>query len=214
MPGRRKIAIQRLSNLYGTGIGKCRSQTPKTGCRKAMLRAPIVTFRGFARNPARVGFRRQHKSCRVRRRSVPRPEPPAGIAANGPFHRYEKRPAGTDVRLSDCLSDRGLNFLNVLAGELPVDGDCDAAPVIGGLNPNHYRVHLPRRSMQAPRQDASIETAYVTHRWPRRNSANVIGKRHFGFNAACPLRSSIDFGAASAHAQSAEAISARTSVSL
>ena len=42
--------------------------------------------------------------------------------------------------LSDCLSDGGLNLFNVLADELPVDRDCDAARVIGGLNPDHLRV--------------------------------------------------------------------------
>jgi hypothetical protein len=43
-----------------------------------------------------------------------------------------------------CFSDRGLNLFNVVTDELPVDRDCDAAWVIGGLNPYHFKSHLPR----------------------------------------------------------------------
>ena len=44
------------------------------------------------------------------------------------------------LMLFDCLSERDLNLLNVVANELPVDRDCDAARVNSGLNPNHCRV--------------------------------------------------------------------------
>jgi hypothetical protein len=48
------------------------------------------------------------------------------------------------LMLVDCLSERGLNFLNVLAGELPVNRDFNAIRVIDGVNPNHFRVTFPR----------------------------------------------------------------------
>ena len=40
--------------------------------------------------------------------------------------------------LFDRFSDRGLNLLNVVADESPVDRDSGAAVVLGSLNLNHF----------------------------------------------------------------------------
>jgi hypothetical protein len=95
---------------------------------------------------------------------------------------------------------------------LSIDRDCDATRVIGGLNPNHFSRVTFRLDQCRLRANMQTLKRHILRSLVHAETGKRDWQVPFVFKLP-PIKLLVSFGAESADAQCAEAVSARTPVS-